>query len=244
MSLRSLLSGDDVDWNESPRHDRNIRLKTERKRELFEPYVTGVDCLDVGSAGGQAGFVDDEYWLHGWLAERASSLVGIDIDEDGVAAARDAGYDVRLASAESFDLDETFDAVVAANVVEHLACPGGLLECARDHLRVDGHLLVTTPRTHTPWNLLRQMKGGIQPHPEHTMWFCRATMEELLDRTGFDLVAYRMWGFDRAGMSPADRAWRAVEKSLAVLPPLSEIEKQQHFFVATPKDPASEGDAD
>lgn len=222
-------------WDTDPRHQQNIRRKTERKRALFEPYIEG-DVLDIGSAGGAAGFVTDEFWLHGWLADRADSLVGIDIDRDGVGEAVAAGYDVRHASAETFDLAESFDVVVAANVIEHLASPGAMLEAAHQHLRPDGRLIVTTPRTHTPWNLLRQLKGpeGIVPHPEHTMWFCRTTLTALLERAGFEVVDYESWGFDRAGMSTADSLWRGVERQLSKLPRLEEIEHYQHFVVARP----------
>lgn len=233
-----MSSDDSIDWKTDPRHDTNIRRKTERKWELFRPYVRECDCLDIGAAGGSAGFVTDEYWLHGWLVDQCASVVGIDIDEAGVETARNAGYDLHEQSAESFELEETFDVVVAANVIEHLACPGGMLESAREHLNSEGHLLVTTPRTHTPWNLLRQLKNdrGITPHPEHTMWFCRSTLTALLERTGFEVVEYQSWGFDRVGMSTADSLWRAFEKLLATLPPLREISDYQHFVVAKPAD--------
>lgn len=240
MMLRTitdrLRGSDGIDWVNDPRHDTNIRRKTERKYEIFEPYVTGKSCLDIGCAGGGAGFVTDDYWLHGWLDEQTPKLVGIDVDEEGVRTAADAGYDVRLASAEGFDLNETFEVIVAANVIEHLASPGEMLSSAREHLESDGKILITTPRTHTPWNLLRQLKNerGIEPHPEHTMWFCRTTLTELLHRKGFEVVEYRPWGFNRVGMSLPDSLWRGVERRLSKLPPLSEIDKYQHFVVSEP----------
>jgi len=215
-----IVDFDDVDWANDPRHETNIRRKTERKYELFEPYVAGKSCLDIGCAGGAAGFVTDDYWLHGWLGERTSKLVGIDVDEEGVTTAADAGYDVRLASAEGFELNETFEIIMAANVIEHLASPGEMLSSAREHLEPDGKIILTTPRTHTPWNLLRQLKNdrGIEPHPEHTMWFCRTTLTELLRREDFEIVKYQSWGFDRVGMSLADSLWRGVERQLSRLP--------------------------
>jgi 2-polyprenyl-3-methyl-5-hydroxy-6-metoxy-1,4-benzoquinol methylase len=227
---------DDIDWESDPRHDTNIRRKTAQKYELFEPYVTEKSCLDIGCAGGGAGFVTDDYWLHSWLNDQSTKLVGIDVDEKGVRTAVDAGYDVRLASAEDFDLDETFKIVVAANVIEHLASPGEMLSSVRQHLEPDGRLLLTTPRTHTPWNLLRQFKNeqGIEPHPEHTMWFCRTTLTELLRRKGFKPVEYQSWGFNRVGMSLADSLWRGVERQLSKFPYLDEIDKYQHFVVAEP----------
>jgi 2-polyprenyl-3-methyl-5-hydroxy-6-metoxy-1,4-benzoquinol methylase len=237
LPTRPGSDGEDLDWRSDPRHDTNIRRKTERKFELLRPYVSDRSVLDIGCAGGGAGFVTDEYWLHGWLSEQASRVVGIDVDQEGVDAAKEAGYDVHYASADSFDLDETFEVAVAANVIEHLSSPGTMLEAVHRHLEPDGRLLITTPRTHTPWNVLRQLKndGGIEPHPEHTMWFCRSTITELLERKGFEVVEYHSWGFDRVGMSMADSLWRTVERQLSKLPPLAEIDDYQHFVVAEPR---------
>lgn len=234
--LKELLFGENIEWQDDPRHDTNILRKTEVKYDLIRPYVEDKSCLDIGCAGGGSGFVTDDHWLHGWLSGQTSKAVGIDIDEQGIEVAEDAGYDVYVESAEEFDLSDTFEVIVAANVIEHLASPGEMLESAYNHLEEGGQIIITTPRTHLPWNLLRQLKNeeGIQPHPEHTMWFCRQTLESILERKGFKIVEYRSWGFDRIGMSPADRAWRTVERQLSKVPQLHEIDDYQHFIVATP----------
>jgi len=228
------LFGEDVDWQEDPRHDTNISRKTNVKYGLLQPYVEDKSCLDIGCAGGGSGFVTDDHWLHGWLSDQATRVVGIDVDEEGIEVAKEAGYDVHLQSAERFELSEEFEVVVAANVIEHLASPGGMLESAHEHLVDGGRIVITTPRTHLPWNLLRQLKNeeGIEPHPEHTMWFCRQTLETILERKGFEVVEYRSWGFDRIGMSTADRVWRTVERQLSKIPQLEEIDDYQHFIVA------------
>lgn len=237
MSLFEKLFGENIDWQDDPRHDKNIRRKTNVKYNLLQPYVEEKSCLDIGCAGGGSGFVTDDHWLHGWLSKQSSNVVGIDIDEQGIEIAKDAGYEVYLESAEDFDLSREFQVIVAANVIEHLASPGGMLESAHNHLSENGQIIITTPRTHLPWNLLRELKNekGIQPHPEHTMWFCRQTLETILKRKGFEIVEYNSWGFDRVGMSTADKLWRTVERQLSKLPQLHEIDDYQHFIVATPK---------
>lgn len=234
--IRDVLFNENVNWEDDPRHDTNIQRKTEKKFSLLEPYVRGKTCLDIGCAGGGAGFVTDDYWLHGWLNNHASDVSGIDIDQEGIEMAQDAGYNVKLQSAETFELDRKFEVVIAANVIEHLASPGKMLDSAHEHLESDGRLIITTPRTHIPWNLLRQLKNedGIEPHPEHTMWFCRSTLSALLNRKGFEIVKYQSWGFDRVGMSRADKIWRTVERQFSKLPGLHEIDDYQHFVVAKP----------
>lgn len=231
------LFGNNIDWQEDPRHHKNIQRKTNRKYDLFQQYVNNKFCLDIGCGGGSSGFVTDDHWLHGWLSEQASDIVGIDTDKRSIEIARDAGYEVYTESAENFELDGSFQTVIVANVIEHLASPGEMLESAHKHLIESGQIIITTPRTHIPWNTLRELKNerGIQPHPDHCMWFCRNTLENMLKRKGFEIVEYQSWGFDRIGVSLADKLWRGVERQLSKLPLLQEIDDYQHFIVATPK---------
>lgn len=205
----------------------NISRKIRRKRELLNPHL-GESVLHLGAVG--AGLEDREMWLHGWLADHCNSLVGIDIDDE-VEEIADAGYDVRRGDAQSFDLDGEFDTIVATNIIEHVANPGQLLQRCREHLADGGVLLVTTPRTHIPWNVLRELKGGMDPHDEHKMWFCRATLEALAESQDLTVREHRTWGFDRQGTTLPDKAWMQFEDVLANVPGLDSIGDYQHFFV-------------
>lgn len=228
-----MVTGNDsvADWADDPRHADNISTKRARKFNLLAPHIDG-DVLHLGAGGGDAGLEVESGWLHPALDELADSLVGIEIDAADVEAARDLGHDLRQSDATDFHLDESFDVVVAPNIIEHVTDPGALLRCSHDHLRDGGRIVITTPRMHIPWWTLQTLRDGSPiDHPEHVMCFSEVHLRRLLDRSGFQVVHYESWGFDRNGMSVADSLWRAVERRLSSVPGLGDIEHMQHLIV-------------
>src|SRR5947207_1872055 len=71
-------------------------------------------------------------WLHAHLGERATSLVGIDLDEAGVKEAVDAGYEAYAVdcrdrvAVESLGIKPA-QMVIAGEVIEHIDDPGSFL---------------------------------------------------------------------------------------------------------------------
>ena len=90
------------------------------------------------------GFVDEHRleakvgrgtWLHARLAESASALVGLDVEEEGVRWAADHGFEAYAVDAQSPEAVEALgiepaDVVIAGEVVEHLNAPGPFLPLA------------------------------------------------------------------------------------------------------------------
>jgi 2-polyprenyl-3-methyl-5-hydroxy-6-metoxy-1,4-benzoquinol methylase len=169
------------------------------------------------------------------IAERADRCIGIDIDEQSVEIAREAGFDVRLADAQSFDFDTTFDTIVATNVIEHLSRPGAMLERAREHLAPGGRLLITTPRTHVPWNLARELAGGITTAEEHVMWYCEDTLRSILKREGFRVTNYQTWTWPRSGDRFHQSAFLWAMRVLDTVPLFDGVSEYQHFVIAVPQ---------
>lgn len=230
----SNVTGDD--WRTNPRHKTNVTRKAKRKRDLFGEWInTTDDVLHVGCGGGFAGRPGESGWFHADLDDMTNGeLVGVDIDRDAVESAQNDGYDVRLADATLFEIPERFDVIAAPNIIEHVTNPGQMLETIHRHLRPGGVVLITTDRMLIPWWLLQMLRNGDSPgvHPEHTMHFCKEHLEAVLDRTGFEPIHYEPWGFERLGLTTADRVWRATERILSKLPLLGDIDKVQHFMVA------------
>lgn len=92
---------------------------------------------------------------------RFSLMVGVDIDHDKLAFAKRAADHYRLAlhpcrcDVETLPFPgETFDTVIAVDVIEHVLDPGRLLSEAFRVLEGSGHLLITFPCLLDDWKRL------------------------------------------------------------------------------------------
>jgi ubiquinone/menaquinone biosynthesis C-methylase UbiE len=118
--------------------------------------VAGPDVLDVGCSQGIASIL---------LAREGHRVVGIDREHEAIRAARErldqeeapvrerVEFKVGEGRAVGFP-DDSFDAVLLGEVLEHQLDPGKLLDEARRVLRPGGRIVLTTPY-------------GIHPYPDH-----------------------------------------------------------------------------
>jgi SAM-dependent methyltransferase len=213
------------------------REKTHLK--LLAPLLhAGSTVLDAGCGDGR--FLD---LLNRRVPELA--LVGADYSPLPLQAARERGFEVHRANFEGalpFE-DGRFDAVNAAQVIEHIYNPDVFVRELNRVLRDDGHLVLSTPNLCAWFNRLL-VPFGIQPifyesstessavgagvlrrfkrgdHPVgHVRLFTLRALSDLLERGGFSIVEARGALFDEGLPSrvlPLDRAF-AVRPSLASL---------------------------
>lgn len=134
--------------------------------------------IDVGCGSGQtmSWFTESR---PGWKA------AGVDIAEEGVAAARSAGLDVVTGNALDLPFESaSADLVITLDVLQHLPLPAGDVDCLREIRRVlrpGGYLFVrtncqSTPRaTEDPANNFRKYEPD--------------DLREKLDQAGFEVNA-------------------------------------------------------
>jgi SAM-dependent methyltransferase len=109
-------------------------------RELFDKHIpNGARCLDVGCGDGRC--------VGLWLHERGREYVGVDVSAAAIRRARSLGLDARqIDDATSLPFDnDTFDAVVCIEVLEHLFQPQVAASEIRRVLKPGGVLLATVP---------------------------------------------------------------------------------------------------
>lgn len=177
------------------------------------PRATVVDRIAYleGEASGRrvihVGFVDSGCrsmqdaagaWLHAHLAERATSLVGIDVDEGGVKEAVDAGYeayavDCRDRAAVEALAIEPAQLVIAGEVIEHLDDPGSFLSGLHALVAPGGLLVVTTPNAYGLFNVFASLALREINHPDHVVMFTWRTLTNLAGRHGWVPVATRTY---------------------------------------------------
>ncbi len=131
--------------------------------------------LNVGAAGGIHSYLPGrrDIWLHEKLGASAAELVGVDIDRESIAFARQHDVELTYGNVEALDLPTPFDLIVLSDVIEHLHSPiAAMRSCARS-LAPGGRVVITTPNM-THWSLF--IKSVIRPRDlgifhEHTAGF-------------------------------------------------------------------------
>jgi SAM-dependent methyltransferase len=143
--------------------------------ELFRRYVGGPGrrVLDLGCRTGAL----TRSYLDG------NEVVGVDVDRDALAEAAALGIETRWADLDAplpFDR-ESFDVVVAGEVLEHIRDPGRLLEDVRSILRPGGLLVGSVPNGFRLKSRLRFLLGrDPEEDPTHLHLFSPAALRSLL----------------------------------------------------------------
>jgi SAM-dependent methyltransferase len=180
--------------------------------------------LDVGAGSG----INRPDWMHAAVAGVASQAVGVELDPELAARARERGYDVIEADAQSLELGRTFEVVWAGELIEHLSCAGAFLDSARRHLQPGGRLVLTTPNAFAVSNFVYRIGGRPRINRGHTCWYDETTLSQLLRRHGFEVVEIAYLPHDTPGRIRA----RIAGAVRAVLP--RHLAENTLLVVATP----------
>ena len=144
--------------------------------------------LDVAAGSGiAAGILQDRGW----------EVSALDISEELVSQIRDRGIEARVHDLSSRPLpfeDQTFEAVFAGEIIEHLVDTSGFLEQLRRVLRPGGVLVLTTPNLASIENRLRLLFGRYPIWVEyalsdqgHVRAYTLPTLRSHLRSTGFQV---------------------------------------------------------
>lgn len=146
---------------------------------LKETIGTGKKVLDIGCRDGA---------LTGYYAQ-GNEVLGLDIDSDALARAHaKIGIETKHTDLHSeWGVPaNSFDVVVAAEVLEHLYYPDVVLEKIRTALRSGGILVGSVPNAFSLANRLRFLRGTKKgtplADPTHINQFSRSEFELLLKK--------------------------------------------------------------
>jgi len=168
--------------------------------------------LDIGCGAGATGAA-----LQAAGAERR---VGIELDAEAAEFARETYDAVHVGRAEEIvaTLAERFDTVLCYDVLEHLPDPGGLLQAVHGVAAEDARLHVSVPNARH-WALVRDLAlRGTFGYAEaghrdktHLRWFTRRDLVELLDASGWRVLAIQ-----HGELRPVSRIAARLTRGLSV----------------------------
>ena len=149
------------------------------REELFRRYVggPGMRVLDLGCRDGAL----TEAYAAG------NDVVGVDADKDALAEAARRGIETYWADLDQpleFE-NESFDVIVAGELLEHLRDPRRLVAEVRRVLRPGGTFVASVPNAYRLKGRLRFLAGRApETDPTHLQMFSPSDVQRLLD--GFD----------------------------------------------------------
>jgi|SRR5579863_8005231 len=176
--------------------DRRVSVGSDTRADFILPLVQGPDVLDLG-CGAHVPEPGAPYWLHGRLREKFPAVVGVDLNRESVEKLRALGFDnLHVGNAEDIRLDCRFNTIVAGELIEHLSNPGLFLESAQAHLAPGGQIILTTPYVFCLLGFVYAFfkYPNTCQNPEHTIYFCPASLQELASRAHLKVVHWELIG--------------------------------------------------
>lgn len=140
--------------------------------------------------------LDNGGLLHLDLQGIASDIYGFDFDQEGLDFLSGKGvdklYQADLEKLDEVQINETFDVIVAGEMIEHLNNPGLFLQGIKRFMNADSRLIITTVNAYCGFRLiyygLRGKGGSAEPvHPDHVAYYSYSTLKLLVQRAGFVL---------------------------------------------------------
>jgi predicted TPR repeat methyltransferase len=163
------------------------------KNELILSLCKNKKVLDVGC-------IDHSYknaldqgdkWLHKQIKQTAKEVTGLDILLEDTIELNKHGFNIKSGNAENFHLGETFDVIVAGDLIEHLSNMGLFLKCVNEHMANDSVFVFTTPNPFSiEQSMLALFTNMIIVNPEHTCWLSPHVCWELIAREGLEIKGF------------------------------------------------------
>lgn len=159
------------------------------KERMVRPYLkrnAPNEILDVGCGAGT--FLNKMRLVHG------ARVTGVDFkDFAGAAGFEHIEFHCGLFYEQELG-EKRFDMVTMWHFLEHDYDPLRTLERARQVMKDDAHLIVEVPRLDSvTFRLYRDRWPGLQA-PQHTALYDKKRLLQLMDRGGFDCIAYLPYG--------------------------------------------------
>jgi 2-polyprenyl-3-methyl-5-hydroxy-6-metoxy-1,4-benzoquinol methylase len=156
--------------------------------KLIIEACTDKDVLEVGGLGDFNRYLNEdmENWRHIKIKKIARKVIGIDIQQEFVDAAKKLGFHYSLGDIENIKTMRKlgqFDIILFLDVIEHLNNVSFALENIKTLLVPGGKVIITTPNAFSFSNLFRIFTAReLNEFPDHTCSLFPSHIQELFKR--------------------------------------------------------------
>ncbi len=147
--------------------------------------------------------IENKMLLHFELEKVARELYGFDFDQEGLDILTQANgknlFRADLQKLEEVPLEETFDVIIAGEMIEHLSNPGLFLQGIKRFMHRETNLVITTINAYCALRFLiyglRGKGGKNEPvHPDHVAYYSYKTLGLNIERA--DLAVKEFYFYD------------------------------------------------
>jgi len=140
--------------------------------------------------------------LHPRINEAASFLMGVDADPSGVEAFRKLGFlETYVDNVEVFSnpaiRKQTFDVIVAGEIIEHLENPGLFLRGVQKIMTPSTDLIITTVNAYCFFRFVYYVLRDETVHPDHNYYFSPVVLRKLITRCGLEVTDFNYYPVGR-----------------------------------------------
>jgi 2-polyprenyl-3-methyl-5-hydroxy-6-metoxy-1,4-benzoquinol methylase len=140
--------------------------------------------------------------LHPRINEAASLLVGVDADPAGVEEFRKLGFqETYVDNVEVFSnqavYKQTFDVIVAGEIIEHLENPGLFLRNVQKVMTPSTDLIITTVNAYCFFRFVYYVLQREMVHPDHNYYFSPVVLRKLITRCGLEVTDFKYYAVGR-----------------------------------------------
>lgn len=165
---------------------------------LLPQMVRGRRVLHVGF-GDHLELLDEKRssgtWLHDLLCDAAAECVGVDVDAQIVAAARERGVsdvyvlDVTEPAPDQPVMGRDFDVILFGEVLEHIPDPVNFLSSTRRALGSPGMEFIVTVPNAWAFDTLRNVGRNVEMiNTDHRFWFTPYTLAKVMTDAGLEVT--------------------------------------------------------
>lgn len=177
------------------------RIEIVQRVELIKNACKGKKVLHLGCTNYPytKEAIESNVLLHTELALISEELFGFDFDQAGIDILSESGvknlYRADLEKLEEVDLDETFDVIIAGEIIEHLRNPARFLQGIQRFMNSDTIIVITTINAYCAFRFFiygLRGKGGVNEpvHPDHVAYYSYKTLKLAIERENLDTKAF------------------------------------------------------
>lgn len=192
-----------------------------QRLDTLKAYCKGKRVLHLGCTNSPytQSSIDNGSILHFEIENVAAEVYGLDFDRESIDILTARGskniFYADLEHLEDLDLNETFDVILAGEMIEHLNNPGLFLNGIRRFMNADTELVITTLNAYYGMRFIRygftRGHGENEPvHPDHVAYYSYSTLHVLIERHNLDVRKFLFYDLGKEHRSTTPVIFRAI----------------------------------